>query len=58
MSIALKEARETEYWFEILVGNAIAAENQLGDIRTELDEIISLLRLLKNGDILDNNRKI
>ena len=43
MSIALKEARETEYWLEILVGSETVPEAQLHDLRNELDEIISLL---------------
>ncbi len=43
LSIALKEARETVYWLELLHESGYIFEAQFQDNISELDEIISLL---------------
>ncbi len=41
--IALKEARETEYWIEIFIASEIIPENLFSSLLQEIDEIIRIL---------------
>jgi len=43
MNIALKEAREVEYWLDIVCKAEIIPEIRLADLRIELDEITRML---------------
>ena len=43
MSIALKEARETNYWLRILKDTETIGENKISDILNESSEIIKIL---------------
>ena len=42
-SIARKEARETHYWLRLLVASEILAENKLGPLIQECNELIAIL---------------
>ena len=41
--IALKEARETEYWIEIFIESEIISERLFSSLLQEIDEIIRVL---------------
>ena len=41
--IALKEARETEYWIEVFIKSEIIPENLFSSLLQEIDEIIRIL---------------
>ena len=43
MSIALKEAVETEYWLELLSRTGYLTEKQYGDIRDDAGELAKML---------------
>ncbi|MBQ5840021.1 MAG: four helix bundle protein [Bacteroidaceae bacterium] len=43
LSIALKEADETQYWLELLVGSEIIDEKVFNSLNEELKEIIALI---------------
>ena len=43
MSIALKEADETQYWFELLFHTDYFTEEEYFSINTDVDELISML---------------
>lgn len=43
MSIALKEANETEYWLELLEKSNYLDEKASNSIRTDIEEILKLL---------------
>jgi four helix bundle protein len=43
LEIALKEARETEYWLLILVKSEIVKEEKIKSLMQEIDEIIRIL---------------
>ena len=43
MNIALKEARETGYWIDILIESEIVPENRLSEMKTELEELTKML---------------
>ncbi|MCQ2588088.1 MAG: four helix bundle protein [Treponema sp.] len=43
LNIALKEADETAYWFELLIGSNIIQENQVHDLYELNIELIKLL---------------
>lgn len=43
LSIALKEADETAYWLELLVGAEEISQKQFDSLQTDLSEIIALL---------------
>ena len=43
MSIALKEGRETLYWLRLLQAAELCSENQLTELATEANEIVSIL---------------
>ncbi|MEM8638867.1 MAG: four helix bundle protein [Cyanobacteria bacterium P01_G01_bin.54] len=43
LEIALKEARETEYWLKLLVASEIVPEVKLKALLVEIDEIIKVL---------------
>ena len=43
MSIALKEANETEYWIRLLYETDYLDENQFKSLYKDIDEIISIL---------------
>ena len=43
MSIALKEAVETEYWLELLSRTGYLTEKQYGDIREDASELAKML---------------
>jgi len=43
MNIALKEARETEYWIDIIRKAEIIPENRLTGMMTEINEITKML---------------
>jgi len=50
MSIALKEARETKYWLDLLVESEFLSEKQVINVENLLNEIISMLvRVVKNA---------
>jgi four helix bundle protein len=42
-SIARKEARETLYWLRLLVASEVVAEEKLGPLIQECDELIAIL---------------
>ena len=51
MSIALKEASETEYWLELLHESGYIDDNSFASIINENVEIIKILtRIVKNSD--------
>jgi len=43
LSIALKEAEETQYWLELMFQSGIISEKEYQTMNTDVDEIISLL---------------
>jgi four helix bundle protein len=43
LEIALKEARETEYWLKLLVASEVVPESKIGSLLQEIDEIIKIL---------------
>jgi four helix bundle protein len=43
LSIALKEADETQYWLEIMVKSDLIRENQVEALNSDLKEIIAML---------------
>lgn len=43
MSIALKEAAETEYWIDLLEETEYVKVEQVSDLKSELEEILKLL---------------
>ena len=42
-SIAVKEARETQYWLELITKAELVPENQLVDIKQESSELVAIL---------------
>ncbi len=53
--IALKEARETEYWIELLIESNLVKEQKFSLLKQEIDEIIKILvstinSIKKNSD--------
>ena len=52
LSIALKEADETQYWFELLFHTDFLTEEEYNSINTDVDEIISILT-----SIIKTNKK-
>ena len=56
MSIALKEASETEYWLELLKETSFLSENQFNEINKENESIIKIItKIIKTSKILPNN---
>lgn len=50
MSISSKEARETFYWLRILIASDIMSEQKLTPLKTEANEIISIITtIVKNA---------
>ena len=43
LEIALKEARETEYWLKLLVASEVVSENRLKLLLKDVDELIRIL---------------
>lgn len=43
LEIALKEARETEYWLEILIESELVNEKKFNLLRQEASEIVAIL---------------
>ena len=43
MNIALKEARETEYWIDILIESEIVTKSRLSEMKSEVEELIKML---------------
>ena len=43
LSIALKEADETEYWLDVLFGSEVITKEEYDSLFGDLDELISLL---------------
>jgi len=43
MNIALKEARETEYWIDIIIDSEIVPQNRLSGLKSEVEELIKML---------------
>jgi len=43
MNIALKEARETEYWIDIIIDSEIVPQNRMSGIKTEIEELAKML---------------
>lgn len=43
MTIALKEARETDYWIDLLIESEIVPENRLSGMKAELEELTKML---------------
>jgi four helix bundle protein len=60
-SIALKEARETQYWLRLLVASDIATAAQITPVLAEATEIVAILTtIVKNargGDRVQSNPK-
>ena len=54
MSIALKEANETNYWLKFLYRTDYIDEKQFGSMVGDLDEIISILVSICNTSKQDN----
>lgn len=54
MSIALKEANETNYWLKLLYRTDYIDEKQFGSMVGDLDEIISILVPICNTSKQDN----
>ena len=51
-SIALKEARETNYWLRLFQSTGIVTEGKLKDLMRESNEIISILTVIvKNSKL-------
>jgi len=56
MSIALKEASETEYWLELLKETSFLKENLFKEIYKENESIIKIItKIIKTSKILPNN---
>ena len=56
MSIALKEASETEYWLELLKETSFLNEKQFNEINKENESIIKIItKIIKTSKILPNN---
>ena len=52
MSIALKEASETEYWLELLKETTFLSENQFNEINKENESIIKIItKIIKTSKI-------
>ena len=50
MSIALKEARETKYWLDLLVASEFLSKIQVEHVENLLNELISMLvKVVKNA---------
>jgi four helix bundle protein len=50
MSIALKEARETKYWLDLLIKSNFLKKERANELMNLLEEIISILvRIVKNA---------
>ena len=48
--IALKEARETQYWMEIFVKSGIVSEHLLSSLQQEINSIIKILvKIIKSS---------
>ncbi|NEZ66598.1 four helix bundle protein [Leptolyngbyaceae cyanobacterium CCMR0082] len=43
LEIALKEARETEYWLKLIVASEVVPESKINSLLQEIDEIIKIL---------------
>lgn len=43
LSIALKEAAETDYWVELLLATKYLEEERYSDVKTDLTEIIKII---------------
>ncbi|MEM9817168.1 MAG: four helix bundle protein [Cyanobacteria bacterium P01_D01_bin.6] len=43
LEIALKEARETEYWLKLLIASDVLPQQRLAELIQEIDEIIKIL---------------
>ena len=52
MSIALKEASETEYWLELLKETSFLSKNQFNEINKENESIIKIIpKIIKTSKI-------
>jgi four helix bundle protein len=60
-SIALKEARETQYWLRLLVASDIATAAQITPVLAEATEIVAILTTIvknaRNEDRVQSNPK-
>ncbi|MBD6620790.1 four helix bundle protein [Komarekiella sp. 'clone 1'] len=58
MEIALKEARETEYWLEILIESEVVEKSKFSPLLQEADEIVKILvaSIRKIKDRLNGNK--
>ncbi len=43
LSIALKEANETDYWIELLFRSEYLAENEYNSLKNDIDELLKIL---------------
>jgi four helix bundle protein len=43
LEIALKEARETQYWLEIIIESGLVEKEKFGSLLTEVNEIGKIL---------------
>ena len=54
LSIARKEARETQYWLRLLATSDIVQESRLTDLLDESDQLIAILttttRIIRNSE--------
>ena len=43
MQIALKEARETQYWLKVIIASELVTENRLVSLLNETNELVKIL---------------
>ena len=48
VALALKEAAETEYWFELCAATQLGTASTTGDLRQEANELIAILTTIRN----------
>ena len=58
MSIALKEASETEYWLELLKETSFLTENQFNEINKENESIIKIITKIIKTSKITHTKKI
>ncbi|MGK7884997.1 MAG: four helix bundle protein [Crocosphaera sp.] len=43
MQIALKEARETQYWLKVIIASELVSENRLVSLLNEANELVKII---------------
>nr|WP_299383524.1 four helix bundle protein [Allomuricauda sp.] len=54
MSIVLKEANETRYWLDLLIGSKFVIKQECGELRDEIVQIIKLLAAIVKSSKLNS----